>query len=203
MWLTLTVSIDYQRSASALWYAARVTWLDKDTRWVFNPKEVSARTMEELVVSLKKYSLSQKPKKDALIWITVAISFLNMFDGNPVNLLKSCNYDASEIYSAMRSSKYAKKFPYLSGATGTSKILSLWIRMLKDEGRIDLKNLENYQFLSIYIQARATLTTGCLVGKFEGSFKELAIRAQEAWIESCTKTVTLLSTPTGRAPLES
>src|SRR5206468_5442257 len=92
--------------------------------------------------------------------------------------------DAVEVYNQMRS-KYKKDFPYLSGASATSKILLLWLRLLKDEANLNLFNLENLRIpMDIHI-ARATLTTGCLVGDFEGTFNELNEEAQRAWKESC------------------
>jgi len=62
----------------------------------------------------------------------------------------------------------SRKFPYLAGASGNSKILSLWIRMLHDEIDINLKNLEKVPIPIDIHTARATLTTGCLVGEFGG-----------------------------------
>ena len=84
-------------------------------------------------------------------------------------------------------SKYSKDFPFLAGVSGTSKILSLWLRMLKDEANVQFKNLENVPIPIDIHTARATLTTGCLSGRFSGSFKELVTRAQDAWIEACKR----------------
>ena len=84
--------------------------------------------------------------------------------------------------------KYGKMFPYLAGATGTSKILSLWLRMMRDEAGVDFTNLENVPLPVDIHTARATITSGCLVGKFVGSFNDLVIQTQEAWKEACKKT---------------
>ena len=187
MFLTLTVAIDYQRSAAKLWDSARKTWEDKETRWVFCPKEVADRGLKQLEAALKKHELSKKQKKDAEIWRKVASSFQSLFQGDPRKLFKKCSFDALEIYKAMRG-RYAKQFPYLAGATGTSKILSLWIRILKDEANITFNNLDKVPIPMDIHTVRATITTGCLVGRFEGTFKELAVQAQEAWMEACRNT---------------
>jgi hypothetical protein len=84
-------------------------------------------------------------------------------------------------------SKHKMDFPYLAGASSTSKILLLWLRLLKDEANINLVNLENLHIPIDIHTARATLTTGCLVGNFDGPFKELVAEAQYAWKESCDK----------------
>jgi hypothetical protein len=88
MFLTLTVSIDYQRSASTLWDSVRMTWEDMDARWVFSPAEIEKRDHAQLVAALAKHRLSRKQEKDAGIWRTVALSFLSLFHADPRKLLK-------------------------------------------------------------------------------------------------------------------
>lgn len=183
MWLTLTVAIDYQRDAASLWNSAKLTWENESTRWVFLPNESRNRTYQDLVIALARYRLSQKHNKDAQIWWTVSTSFFKLFEGDPRKLLELYKYDAEEVYNQMHS-KHKKDFPYLSG----DKILLLWIRMLKDEANIDLANLENVRIPIDIHTARATLTTGCLVGDFDGHFQDLVTEAQHAWEESCKKT---------------
>lgn len=186
MWLTLTVSIDYQRDADALWDSARMTWKDEFTRWVFIPGEFRKKAYDDLVIALARYGLSRKPNRDAKIWWKVSNSFLNLFEGDPRKLFELYNYDAGEIYNQMRS-KYKADFPYLAGASATSKILSLWLRMMEHSARVNLHNMENVPLPIDIHTAKATLTTGCLVGDFDGSFKDLVRQAQLAWQESCKK----------------
>jgi hypothetical protein len=180
LWLTLTVSIDYQRNATSLWNAAKLTWNDHSTRWVFYPHTFKDKKLENLVIALSRYRLSQKPNNDAKTWWKVATSFQRLFEGDPQKLLESLKWDALEIYHQMRS-KYKKDFPFLSG----NKILLLWIRMLKDEANIDLSNLDKIKIPIDIHTARASITTGCLVGNFEGNFEDLATQSQDAWEESC------------------
>jgi hypothetical protein len=103
-----------------------------------------------------------------------------MFEGDPRKLLELYNYNALLIYNQMRT-KYRKDFPYLSG----NKILPLWIRMLKDETNLELTNLEKIKIPIDIHTARASITTGCLVGNFDGNFEDLATQSQDAWEESC------------------
>ena len=184
MFITLGVSLDYQRSANDLWDAARKTWEDKNTRWVFSPNLVAQKTMEDLVKDLQIYRLSKKMNKDAKIWRTVSLSFLELFDGDPRNMFKKFDFDALEIFNAMKNT-YGKQFPYLAGSTGTGKILSLWIRMMHDEAKIDFKNLNKVPMPMDIHTVRATITTGCIVGDFNGSFSELTGLAKNAWFDAC------------------
>ena len=187
MFYTLTVAIDYQRSASDLWDAGRRTMEDEKSRWVFYPKEVAKRSFEELVENLAKYKLSKKTNRDAKIWQTICLSLLELFEGNPRKLFEKYDYDALQIFNAMRS-QYGKKFPYLAGSTGTSKILSLWIRILHEAAKIEFKNLNQIPMPIDIHTARATITTGCLVGDFKGSFNVLVEMAKSAWVEACQGT---------------
>lgn len=187
VFLTQSVSIDYMRSAKQLWDAARTTWEDEKTRWVFYPNEIVERNLEELKKALSKYKLSKKPNKDTKIWRDVAFSFHEMFNDDPRNLFEKFHYDAIQIYNAMRA-QYGKDFPYLSGAASDSKILSLWIRMLHDYANIDFVNLDEVPIPVDIHTARATITTGCLVGKFDGSYGELVGEVKKAWFEACDKT---------------
>ena len=187
MFYTLTASIDYMRSASDLWDSARKTMDDQDVRWVFYPSMVSERTMPELVEALSKHKLSKKRNKDAEIWRTICLSLLELFDGDPRNLFKEYDYNAYRIFDAMRN-KYGKKFPYLAGSSGTSKILSLWIRIMHKEAGIPFKGLELVPIPIDIHTARASITTGCVVGDFTGKFGELADIAKKAWVEACSNT---------------
>jgi hypothetical protein len=73
--ITLTVSIDYQRDATSLWASSRKTFEDPETRYLFNPKLLNETPFDKIIKDMQKYELSKKPKKDAYIWRTVGITF--------------------------------------------------------------------------------------------------------------------------------
>lgn len=187
LFLTMTVSIDYQRSAFQLWDAARRTFRDSETTWVFSPSDVAVRPLSELVNALVKYRLAKKPEKDASIWRKIGESFSRYFDSDPRNLFERYNYNAHDIYNNMRNT-YRYLFPYLSGATGTSKILSLWLRMLHDEAHIPFNDLNLVPIPVDTHIARATFTIGCLYGRYHGPFKEIVPKIRAAWRRACEGT---------------
>ncbi|KPV61967.1 MAG: hypothetical protein AOA65_2135 [Candidatus Bathyarchaeota archaeon BA1] len=114
MFITMVVSIDYMRDAVQLWKAGKKTFEDESLRWLFYPAEVVKRNRDEVIKAMQKYKLSKKFKKDAVeIWIPIAKSFNQLFDSNPLNLIKGCDYDAYEVYNKMRL-YYKKQFPYIS-----------------------------------------------------------------------------------------
>ena len=184
MFITMCSSIDYQRDADALWDAGRDTWNDENTRWVFFPNLVKQKTLEDLIKNLQKYQLSKKPTKDANIWRTVSLSFLDLFDGDPRNMFKKFEFDALKIRSHMKELG-TKVFPYLGGSSSTGKINSMWIRILHDDANISFKNYEKMPLPIDIHTMRATITTGCLIGKYNGTFQELAGMAKNAWAEAC------------------
>ena len=187
MFITMCSSIDYQRDADALWDAGRDTWNDENTRWVFFPNLVKQKTLEDLTKNLQKYRLSKKPTKDANIWRTVSLSFLDLFDSDPRNMFKKFEFDALKIRSHMKELG-TKVFPYLGGSSSTGKINSMWIRILHDDANISFKNYEKMPLPIDIHTMRATITTGCLIGKYNGTFQELAGMAKNAWAEACENT---------------
>ena len=186
--LTTPMVFNYGNSTKAkiLWAAAKKTWDDPSTHWVFFPREVIQRTttdkLDELVVALKEHGFSPR-QTDAKNWRTVSDSFLKYFDGNPINLLKKFDYDAHRIFVEMRT-KLGKDFPFLAGSTSGSKILLVWLRLLHEHVK-KLKNLEPLPIpMDVHVR-RATITTGCLVGKFYSTPEELDGDAKGAWSEAC------------------
>jgi hypothetical protein len=97
LFITLTVSIDYQRSADDLWASSRRSYSDPQTRYLFNPAALPDAQPKSVVRDMQKYGLSRKPVKDANIWRTAAVSFYKKWQGDPRNFLADCNWDAPNI----------------------------------------------------------------------------------------------------------
>ena len=76
LFITLTVTVDYQRDADQLWAAARETFVDPETRYLFDPAKVREAGLPPVTRDMRRYGLSRKPRKDAYFWNTVAVSFL-------------------------------------------------------------------------------------------------------------------------------
>jgi len=185
--ITTSMVFNYGNSTKAkiLWAAAKKTWDDPSTHWVFFPREVIQRTTtDELEEALEKHGLGGRYlEQNTKNWRKVSNSFVKHFDGNPINLLKDFDFDAHRIFIAMRT-KYGKDFPYLAGSTGGSKILLVWLRLLHKHVK-ELKNLEPLPIpMDVHVR-RATITTGCLVGKFYSTDCELDGDAKGAWSEAC------------------
>lgn len=68
--ITLTVAIDYQRPADQLWDAARATYRDEQTRYLFDPLAVANTGPLQVSRDMQRHRLSKKQDKDARIWQT-------------------------------------------------------------------------------------------------------------------------------------
>lgn len=177
MFITLVVSIDYQRNADQLWDAGRKTFEDERTRWLFNPNEVVKKSHSEIVQAMKMHKLAKKPQKDTSIWFNVSKSLFEAYESDPKNLIEQCNNDALIIFNKKFDLRFKRSFPFLSG----DKIFPLWIRMLHDNVKMDLSNLDKVPIpVDVHI-ARATFTTGCLAGKYKGTISDVKDKIDEAW----------------------
>lgn len=187
LFITLTVSIDYQRDASALWAISRQTFEDPETRYLFNPASLHSTRPGQIKQDMQKYGLSKKMNGDPHIWRTIGVTFHKKYNGNPLNFLEDCHWDSLMILHRLQNEthlyeeKEVPDFPYLRG----NKIGPLWLRMLRDNVGIEkLKNLELVPIpVDIHI-ARATLATGVVKGSFSGNLVSLFERLRMAWAES-------------------
>jgi len=100
--LTLTVAIDYQRDAPALWDSSRKTFEDSETAYLFDPKALHETTFRKGVSDMQKHGLSKKPTKDAQIWRTVGITFLKKWSGDPRSFIEDCGWDCPTILDRLK-----------------------------------------------------------------------------------------------------
>lgn len=187
LFITLTVSIDYQRDAPSLWKSSRRTFEDPKTRYLFSPRSLHEVPLERIIKDLQKHKLSKKPRKDAHIWKTVGVTFYKKWNSDPRDFLRSCNRDAPIVLKRLREDEHlyagreVSDYPYLRG----NKIGPLWLRMLRDNvGIEELKNLDKVPIPVDTHVARATLMVGVVRGQFSGRLNELFKYIREAWFES-------------------
>lgn len=179
LFITLTVSIDYQRNADALWESARKTYIDNQTRYLFDPNVVHNMPIKQIIDDMQKHSLSRKPTKDAKTWQTLACTFHNEWNNDPKKILASCGWNAPQVLCMLKTHK--KSFPYLSG----DKIGPLWIRMMRDNiGERRLKALNTIPIpVDIHI-ARSSLALGIVNGNYSGQLSVVYEEIRKAWFES-------------------
>ena len=180
MFITLTISIDYLRDAAALWNASRKTFEDPKTKYLFEPKSLYESAPEKIAIDMQKYNLSKRSNRDSFIWRTIGATFYEKWNGDPTEFLKSCDWDAPTILEQLQENKNRSYYPYLRG----KKIGPLWLRMLKGNVGLELKNLDKIPIPVDVHVARATLATGVVRGQYKGNLNNLFEHIRKAWFES-------------------
>jgi hypothetical protein len=144
LFITLTVVIDYQRDAPALWSSSRRTFEDPETHYLFEPQKLVSVPWDQVCGHMKKHRLAKKPVQDTRIWRTVAITFAKKWNADPRRFLDSCGWDGPRILERLREDTHINNgrlvadFPFLRG----DKIGPLWVRMLRDNVGLTIRNLE-------------------------------------------------------------
>lgn len=150
-YFSLPMALNYQRDSYKLWESALKTWNDKETREVFDVNVVVSMDDNKLREHLMKYKLALQPNKHISTWKNICTTVSSEF-GSFSNLIKNADNDYIKLKEIVQV-KNKKAFPYLSGP----KIFNYWSLILREYGRI---NLKNYQFIEI---APDTHVTQCSV----------------------------------------
>ena len=187
LFITLTVSIDYQRDADALWGNSRKSYNDPDVRYLFDPNALHVKPRQLIIQDMQKYELSRRPDKDAYIWQIVGITFHKKWQGDPRNFLEDCGWDAVKILRRLKGDQHLCNnrqrydYPYLRG----DKIGPLWLRMLRDNvGLKEIKNLEQVPIPVDRHVARSSLALGVVRGRYDAGLNEIFGTIRKAWFES-------------------
>ena len=177
--VTQTVSIDYQRDASALWAYARRLYDDIATRWVFRPSDIAIRSESDLRAAMESKGRLRYGAKDVQWWRGNAITWHKLFGGDPRVLFREADWCVDRIKCEITQ---PKRFRGLGGA----KIFPLWLRMLADIAKYKFTGFEHLPIpVDIHI-ARATFTTGILRGTYTGPYDEAMLQhIRNAWREAC------------------
>ncbi len=176
--ITLTVSIDYMRDADQLWAAARRTFADPQTRYLFDPATVASTGLLKIIQDMQRYGLSRKPEQDAHTWQQVCASLALHYEGQVSALLSAANSDALCLLDIIRSPRLAHGFPFLKGP----KIGPLWVRMLHDCCGVELRRLGEVPLPVDIHTAQATLQAGCVRARVQsGRMGGLRQAIQEVW----------------------
>lgn len=124
LYFTLPMALNYQRNSYKLWESAKSTYLDIETRDVFQPENVVKMEQAELRNKLLKYKVALQPNKHIEIWYRLCNTFMESFHGDIRLLFERNEYSVKKIKEYILSNK--KNFPYLSG----TKILNYWLYVM-------------------------------------------------------------------------
>lgn len=181
IYLTLPMSLNYNRYANQLWNAVHNAYINENYRWIFNVYEIQSHKHEDLSNVLQVSEIAKRPEQDVNIWEKICKSIRDICNGDLKQFIeKECNNDAVLLFYMMKF-RYKIFFPFLSG----DKILPLWIRFLKDYCKINLKNLEKIMIpVDIHV-ARTTAYLGCITSDEVRDYKlnDIKYYVDKAWEE--------------------
>lgn len=134
---TLPMALNYQRNSYKLWESANQAWNDEETNFIFDTKQVSRSSFEQVQKALVKYKVALQQNKQTEIWIKLSNTINELFDGDIRRLFKINDYDVNKIRNYIQKENKTK-FPYLSG----NKICNYWLYVLYQYTDIKFKNIE-------------------------------------------------------------
>ena len=138
LYFTLPMALNYQRNSYKLWESALRTYLDKETKFVFNPKICLEKSFEEVQYALTKYKVALQKQKQCEIWLTLCRTFVELYDGDITKLFETLDNDVDKIRNFVQKEN-KKKFPYLSG----TKIFNYWLYVIHQYTDRKYKNIEH------------------------------------------------------------
>lgn len=138
LYFTLPMALNYQRNSYTLWESANKTYIDEETRFIFNPKLCLEKSFEEVQYALTKYKVALQKQKQTEIWLSLCNTFVEFFDGDIRKLFDMLDNDVDKIRDFIQKDN-KKKFPYLSG----TKICNYWLYVIWQYTDREYKNIEN------------------------------------------------------------
>lgn len=137
LYFTLPMSLNYQRNSYTLWQGAEQTYNDKETKFVFYPRECLDCSFEEVRQALTKYKVALQKQKQTEIWIKLCETFENHFDGDIRKFFDKNDNDIEKIKNYIQIEN-KRSFPYLSGV----KIFNYWLYVIHQYTDRKFNNLE-------------------------------------------------------------
>ncbi len=138
-YFTLPMALNYQRDSYKLWQAALKSYIDRDTRYIFNLSQLLESDESDVRESLMKHRVALQPNKHVSTWRTIAKTVFDHW-GTFNQLFESADNDYLQLQEIVRCD-FKKGFPYLSGP----KIFNYWSYIISTYGGINLKNRDKIE----------------------------------------------------------
>jgi hypothetical protein len=125
--VTLGMALNYQRDAYKLWESIAKAYQDENCRWIFSPRAVANKTVDELRPTLLQHQVGLQPNRHPDIWRRVATGIANSSpSGDVPGLVRSVNADILVLRNVIQETRKSE-FPYLSGP----KIFNYWLYVME------------------------------------------------------------------------
>ena len=146
VYYTLPMALNYRRPSHQLWEAARLTYEDDATAYVFDLHRLPSNLHDTTQVqeSLTTHKLALQPTRHTVNWCTIG-NVISRKWNSMEGLLLAVDYDFLKLRDTVRTT-YKKQFPYLSGP----KLFNFWCYILAEYGGV---TFVNKQYIDIAIDS--------------------------------------------------
>lgn len=174
LFLTFSVTLDYQMSADRLWQTMDQLW--KAQRWIFEPDKLLNRPQEDLA-SLFQEKGVRFPNDGARYWYENARTIKRDFNSNVLELIEENESNALQI---KRYVQYERPNDFY--AIKGRKVNSLWLRLIHE----DVQELEDIEQVPIPPDVHIIRMTNYLLGTtYSEESDEDREAVQEVWQRVC------------------
>ncbi len=177
VFLTLVAAMDRARDADRLWSLAGDLY-EKEP-WVFEPREVLRRGVEELWHILVESGVSQRHDVDTRAWYRIAQALIAPEAPHSIQeAVREGRGHASVLLRDVRSTDDAGRpwFPLLRGP----KLSAMWVRLLVAPGGAQIDGLREVP-VAVDVHVRRASEKLGVIDHTDGGGKQLRLRIQNAW----------------------
>jgi hypothetical protein len=124
LYFTLVSSLQSGRNIQDLWSSALNTYLDVESRYIFDPKLVINHRCEVISKTMSKYGLLLKPS-DPSNWYRLCWALYTYYDSNPKRLVEEGEYMVGKIQHIIHKEK-----PQLFASFREKRLSSYWLYVI-------------------------------------------------------------------------
>lgn len=181
MYFTLPMALNYQRNSYVLWECANKSYLDEETRCIFDVEAVAEMTKEELTGKLLKYKVALQPNKQPIIWAAICEAVKRDFRGDIRRLFEENDFSVLKIKAYIAQNK--KRYPYLGG----NKICNYWLYVMEQYAGVKFVDRENISVAPDTHVIQASVKLG-VISEQESQLPNVQKIVAERWQEILTDT---------------
>lgn len=183
VFLTLSFSLARNCDDSTIFELSRNAYEDEKIRHIFSLESLQSEPVSIIMDDLNQAGLCVKKRRDAENWKAIGISLQQIWGGDPVNFIRSCDGNVPLILERMRSDPYSEllDFPQIIG----DKRAPRWLYMIRNSGGYDgFSGFEKIPMLTDIHVTRASIALGVVHGRYSGQISPISQKVYDTWKEA-------------------
>ncbi len=154
VYFTLPMALNYRRGSDQLWRAAKATYDDPDTSWVFDLAMAARADREDLTDALVRHRLAAQPRRHVDNWLAISQTISTGW-GTVEELLTAADHDFVKLRELVQK-RHKRGFPYLSGP----KLFNYWAYVLTQRCGVGFDNADQIDIAVDTHVLKATVRLG-------------------------------------------